>query len=116
MTFSFIYDQDNNYLAPLYKSHEVTSSSITLTFDHVGDGLELYKNQSQGVTTLEVVYLNGTRELVEGSIIGDNQILIDNIDTSKVMSVQYSHFTRNEESNVSSSYGIPMLPFVVDVK
>ncbi len=89
------------------------ATTITLTFDHIGNGLKLIKNAVLGVLTMEVVLKNGQRQTVDCRIVSSNQVRISGVDTTTVAFVAYSNFSRNEASNLASSYNVPALPFKV---
>jgi sialate O-acetylesterase len=110
------YGGNIDYRAPLLSEVSFAAQSITMTFDHVGMGLRTFKDSSQGVTTVEIHLTNGVRQTVTCEIVSGNQIRITGVDTSTVVSVSYSHFTRNEASNLASSYNVPVIPFKVDLR
>ena len=115
MAMSFVYLNNNQYLAPIADEVNVGEDSITIHFINVGSGLMLLKNQSLGVTTVEVFDFLGRRLTVEAEIDSSGSIRLNNINVSSVRYVSYSDFTRNEESNLASSYGIPALPFHIKI-
>jgi len=92
------------------------ASSITITFSHVARGLALFKNASLGVTTLEIFHKNGIRQSVACTILDANRIQIQGIDTADISYFAYSYLTRNESSNLGSSYGTPAIPFKIKLE
>ena len=114
--WSKYYVGDNKYVAPIYSSHTYTDNTITIKFENVGHGLKTFKNSELGVTTVEVVLINGSRVTVNCKVISKDEILITGVQTNVVEYISYSNFIRNEESNLSSSYGVPALPFKIQFK
>lgn len=105
-----------DFEAPLIESFTYDATSITITFSHVARGLALFKNASLGVTTMEIFHKNGIREYVACTILDANRIQIQGIDTSDVEYFAYSYLTRNEMSNLGSSYGTPAIPFKIKLE
>jgi sialate O-acetylesterase len=110
------YGGNIDYLAPILRDVSFDATSITITFNHVGAGLITFKDSAYGVTTVEIHRANGTRQTVNCQIIAADQIRITGIDTTNVTAVSYSHFTRNEASNLASSYSVPAIPFKVSIR
>jgi sialate O-acetylesterase len=105
-----------DFEAPMVESFVYDATSITITFSHVARGLALFKNPSLGVTTVEIFHKNGIREYVTCSILDANRIQIQGIDTSDVNYFAYSYLTRNESSNLGSSFGTPAIPFKIKLE
>ncbi|WP_394203347.1 sialate O-acetylesterase [Marinagarivorans algicola] len=121
IVMSAFYLGDDKNIAPIYDTNEsdVGDNSVTVTFNHVGTGLALFKDQSAGVATVEVVTRIGKRHTVAAEILPPNQIYIDatslaalKLDVRDVSFISYSHYSRNENSNLAGSHGIPVLPFI----
>lgn len=115
MIMSFVYFNNDEYLAPVFESLEMGDNTITITFRNVGSGLTLFKDSAKGVTTMEVILKSGLRVNVSAEIISSNQIQINGVQISDIQFVAYSNFSRNEQSNLASSNLIPAIPFVVNV-
>jgi len=116
IAFSKFYSGTIDYLAPSVSGFDFDGTSITIAFEHVGEGLLTYKNADQGVLTVEVFNFNKTRQTVNCEIIDASHIRITGISTTNVEYVAYSFFTRNEESNLTSSYLIPAIPFKIKIQ
>ncbi|NLG82136.1 MAG: sialate O-acetylesterase [Bacilli bacterium] len=112
---TLLYEDEVDYLPPIYKSHTFTATSITIEFDHYGDYLTTLDGKAY-VTTVEVYSYNGKRSTIAGEIIEPNKIRISNVDTSLIEAISYSNFSRNEASNLANSLGIPAIPFKVNLR
>ena len=105
-----------DYLAPMIESYEYDATSITITFSHVARGLKTYKNTEFGVTTVSVYLKNGIRQSATCEILDDTHIKITGIDTTNISYFAYGYMTRNEQANLSNSYGIPAIPFKIKLE
>lgn len=121
IVMSAFYLEDDKNIAPIYDANEsdIGDNSATVTFNNVGTGLVLFKDQAEGVTTVEVVTRVGKSHTVAAEILPPNQIHIPgapltalNLDISNVSFISYSHYSRNEKSNLAGSHGVPVLPFI----
>jgi len=104
-----------DFLPPMVESFEFDATSITITFSHVANGLKTFKNSESGVTTVSIYLKNGIRVNAVCSIVDANRIRITGIDTTQIAYFAYGYLTRNEQSNLSSSYGIPAVPFKISL-
>lgn len=105
-----------DYEAPMIESYTYDASSITIEFSHVARGLKLYKNETSGVATVSVYLKNGIRQSVSCEIIDDNHIRITGIDTTQIAYFAYGYMTRNDQANLSNSYGVPAIPFKIQLE
>ncbi|PKL00471.1 MAG: hypothetical protein CVV56_05710 [Tenericutes bacterium HGW-Tenericutes-1] len=105
-----------DYSAPIIESYTYDATSITIAFSHVARGLKLYKNEESGVTTVSIYLNNGIRQNVNCVIIDDNHIQITGVDTTQIAYFAYGYMTRNDQANLSNSYGVPAIPFKIKLQ
>ncbi|MCK7484277.1 MAG: hypothetical protein MZU97_01040 [Bacillus subtilis] len=86
------------------------ATTITLTFDHVGNGLKLIKNAVLGVLTMEVVLKNGQRQTVDCRIISTNQVRISGVDTTNVASSRIATFHATKRAILPAPTTCPRFP------
>ncbi len=105
-----------DYSAPIIESYTYDATSITIAFSHVARGLKLYKNDESGVTTVSIYLNNGIRQSVSCQIIDDNHIQITGVDTTQIAYFAYGYMTRNDQANLSNSYGVPAIQFKIKLE
>jgi len=103
------------YRSPKYKSMEKSDNAITLTFEHVGGGLDTFDvNQPIGFTIAgeDKVFHHATAELV-GKGGGITQIKVMSDKVSDPVAVRYA-WADNPICNVQNREGLPLTPFRTD--
>ncbi len=97
--------------SPTYKSMEKRGKTITLKFDHVGQGLKTFDvNEARGFAIAD-----GDRKFVSASakIVGPDAIEVWSDAVSQPVAVRYA-WADNPVCNVYSSDGLPVTPFRTD--
>lgn len=103
------YDQDLVYSGPMYASHEREGNSITISFDHVGGGLEARDGTLKGFTIA-----GEDREFVWADArIEGNQIIVSNPNITEPVAVRYA-WANNPEATLYNAEGLPAIPFRTD--
>ena len=117
--FNSVYQENDDFLAPAYDSLAITEDALTATFKNIGNGLSLFKDVDQGVTTFRVSNRIGQTKTVNAIINGTEQVKVTKediaavgMDINTLTQVSYSYLSRNEQSNLASSFGTPALPFL----
>lgn len=139
--YNMVYaDADLEYTAPVYLSHtpvdtdgDGINDAIDVTFDHVGDGLDIIDvvydgdefgvNNSDGLGVVsETDNIHGFAIAGTGGVYVDAKAVITGKDTVRVWSeglknpvnVTYNFVTYYTGGNLKNSVGIPVIPFRSD--
>jgi len=107
---------------PLFKSHKVESSSIRLSFDHVGGGLIVGKKEGLEPTQedkggkLARFAIAGTDKQwhwAEATIDG-REVVVRSSEVAKPVAVRYAYSMNPQGANLYNKEGIPASPFRTD--
>ncbi len=95
------------YSGPLYKSMKVDGNKITVSFDHVGDGLTT--RDGKAPSHFQIAGADGNYVDANASIEGNTVVVhADAVEAPK--SVRYS-WHQTDEPNLSNKNGLPASPF-----
>lgn len=105
------YDFDIEYKSPTYRSMKKKGNKVTLTFDHVGQGL--YSFDTREPVGFAIAGKDQQFVWAEGEITSENQITVWSDEVSKPVAVRYA-WANNPVCNMYSRDGLPMTPFRTD--
>ncbi len=97
--------------SPIYKSHEVNGDRVTVTFDHVGGGLDTHDvRQVLGFT---IAGADKKFHKAEARIIGKDQVEVWSEEVLEPESVRYA-WANNPTCNLQNRSHLPATPFRTD--
>ena len=97
--------------SPIYQSHEVNGDRVTVTFDHVGGGLDTHDvRQVLGFT---IAGADKKFHKAEARIIGKNQVEVWSEEVLEPESVRYA-WANNPVCNLQNRSHLPATPFRTD--
>ena len=97
--------------SPIYKSHEVNGDRVTVTFDHVGGGLDTHDvRQVLGFT---IAGADKKFHKAEARIIGKDQVEVWSEEVLEPESVRYA-WANNPICNLQNRSHLPATPFRTD--
>lgn len=105
------YGYEIAYRSPIYKSMEVAGSSIRVTFDHVGGGLDTFDVRELlgfAIAGDDQKFVNAQAKIVSNNTI---EVSAEGIDAP--VAVRYA-WADNPVCNVQSREGLPVTPFRTD--
>ncbi len=113
--YNMVYGGGKEYTAPVYKSMEIKENAIYITFDHVGDGLQLTDDSGDihGFTIAgqDGVYVNAQAENID-----KDTVKVWNERLAEPKNVMYAFDNFNQGANLCNSVEIPASPFrTVDI-
>ncbi|WP_440876586.1 sialate O-acetylesterase [Thalassotalea sp. PLHSN55] len=121
MLFHSVYQDDDQFLAPVFNDLVVSDDAIIANFNRSGEGLTLFKNQESGVDTVRISNRIGQTKTVPATIVNTSSIAVSaddiaalGMDINSVSQLSYGYLSRNENSNLASSVGTPVLPFLAE--
>ena len=105
------YDYDLVYRSPIYQSMDRQGTKITLTFDHVGSGMDLFDVN----TPIGFTLAGADQQFVRAAakIINRTQIEVWSESVSNPVAVRYA-WADNPVCNVQNKEGLPLTPFRTD--
>jgi sialate O-acetylesterase len=105
------YDYDLVYRSPIYQSMDRQGSKITLTFDHVGGGMDLFDVN----TPIGFTLAGADQQFVRAAakVINRTQIEVWSESVSNPVAVRYA-WADNPVCNVQNKEGLPLTPFRTD--
>lgn len=105
------YGYDIVYRSPIYKSMDRQGNKITLTFNHVGGGMDLFDVRQPIGFTIAGADQKFVR--AEAKIINKTQIEVWSESVSNPAAVRYA-WADNPVCNVQNKEGLPLTPFRTD--
>ncbi|MDE0766785.1 MAG: sialate O-acetylesterase [Opitutaceae bacterium] len=105
------YGIDIVHQSPNYKSMKVKGSKVTLTFDHVGQGL--YSFDTREPTGFSIAGKDETFVWAQARIVDANTIEVWSDSIDKPAAVRYA-WANNPQCNLFSRDGLPATPFRTD--
>ena len=105
------YGYDIVYRSPIYKSMDRQGNKITVTFDHVGGGMDLFDVQKPIGFTVAGADQKFVR--AEAKIINKTQIEVWSESVANPVAVRYA-WADNPVCNVQNREGLPLTPFRSD--
>lgn len=108
-----VYNTPKAYKGPTYKNHEVDESSIIITFDIVGNGLEV-KNKHGYVYGFTIAGEDKKYEWAKAEIISKDKVRVWSNKISKPISVRYAWQDNPNPANLTDDSVLPALPFRTD--
>ncbi len=111
------YGYEIPYRSPAYKSMEVKGSRATLTFDHLGGGLDTFDVREPigfAIAGEDRKFVNANAKLVDSD--GDrkfDQVVVSSDAVANPVAVRYA-WADNPICNVQSTAGLPLTPFRTD--
>jgi sialate O-acetylesterase len=89
---------------PLYKAHEISGETVTVSFDHIGEGL---KSRDGGpLQRFEIQGANGNWHWGEAAIEAET-VIISHPDVKQPQAVRYAWAANPEGANLVNSEGLP---------
>jgi len=105
------YGKDIEAQSPTYKTHSISESEVTLTFDHVGNGLRLV--DSDNLQGFAICGADKKWFWAKGKITNKDTIKISADQVKAPIAVRYA-WADNPLCNVHSKNGLPLTPFRTD--
>ncbi|MCC9599066.1 sialate O-acetylesterase [Stieleria sp. JC731] len=106
------YDMDLVYSGPLFRSSEAKNGAITITFDHVGEGLK--SRDEEPLQRFEVAGKDQAWHWADAEIIGKDSVRVHSDDVSVPVAVRYAWAANPEGANLVNSEGLPASVFRTD--
>jgi sialate O-acetylesterase len=107
-----VYQQNNVYSGPMYKSMKIEGSSVRLTFNETGSGL-MVKDKYGYVKGFEVAGADQKFKYAKAWIDG-NEVVVSAEGISNPASVRYAWADNPEDANLHNKEGFPASPFRTD--
>jgi sialate O-acetylesterase len=107
-----VYQQNNVYSGPVYKSMEVEGNTIRLTFTEIGGGL-MAKDKYGYVKGFEIAGSDQKFKYAKAWVDG-NDILVSAEGISSPAAVRYAWADNPEDANLYNKEGFPASPFRTD--
>lgn len=105
------YGEKVEYSGPMYKSQKVDGGKVTLTFDHVGKGLECKGEKLEG---FQVCGADGKFMPAKAEIVGDT-VVVSSPDVPAPTAVRFGWVNFAEPTlNFFNKDGLPAVPFRTD--
>jgi sialate O-acetylesterase len=102
--------KDLVYSGPLYKSHKIDGSKVTISFNHVGDGLTARDGKS--LSHFQVAGADKTFTEAWAVVVGDT-VVVSSPRVKAPAAVRYA-WHQLAEPNLSNKNGLPASPFRTD--
>lgn len=104
-----VYKENIPYSGPIYKNHKIKESRFTISFDHVGEGLQVKGDTLKGFAIAgadKKFYWANAK--IEG-----NKVVVWSDAVKKPMAVRYA-WANNPVCNLYNTAGLPASPFRTD--
>lgn len=108
-----VYNKPHAYKGPTYSDHIVDQSSITIAFDHVGEGLQV-ENKHGYVYGFTIAGADKKYEWAKAEIISKNKVRVYSDHVPKPVSVRYAWQNNPNPANLTDDIQLPTLPFRTD--
>lgn len=105
-----VYDGDDAYTAPVYKSMEIVDGKIRITFDQVGSGLEV-KDGAPTLHGFAIAGEDGVYVDANATIVSADTVEVWNDRVTEPKNVTYAFSSFNMAANLQNSAGIAAAPF-----
>jgi sialate O-acetylesterase len=107
---SKVYGQNVLFSGPIYKSMKIKDDQIYLSFDHIGNGLEV--RGSQNLQGFSIAGVDKKFYWADAKIVG-HQVVVQSAQVSQPVAVRYA-WASNPVCNLFNSAGLPASPFRTD--
>lgn len=111
-----VYGKNVEIYGPVYKSHTIEAGKVIVSFDHVGKGLAVKKDDSRGQGKLQgfaVAGEDGKFVWADAAIDGD-KVVVSSDKVSKPAAVSYAWAAKHPWANLFNKDGLPAVPFKTD--
>lgn len=108
--YNMVYGGGKEYTAPVYKSMEIKNNAIYITFDRVGDGLQL-TDSSGDVHGFTIAGTDGIYVNAQAEIVDKDTVMVWNERVNEPKNVMYAFDNFNQGANLCNSANIPASPF-----
>ncbi|MFO8028127.1 MAG: DUF6807 family protein [Opitutales bacterium] len=98
------YDKDLIKSGPLYQGHEISGGTVTVAFDHVGEGLE--SRDGGPLQRFEIRDDSGQWHWAEAEIVGDT-VQVAHPEVDEATAVRYAWAANPEGANLVNAAGLP---------
>ena len=115
------YGKSIPYSGPVYKGHEIKDGQVTVSFDHVADGLVTGKQapfkpfirSDEAPGFFQIKGSDNAWHWADAKIAG-NTVVVSNADVAEPVAVRYG-WSCNPDGNLYNSAGLPAVPFRTDI-
>ena len=105
------YGKNTVYSGPMYKSSKVEGDKIHITFDQIGSGLAVRKDEKLTQFTIA----GADKKFVPATaVIEGNEIIVSNPDVKSPVAVRYAWQDNAMDANLINKEGLPASPFRTD--
>ena len=110
---------DITYSGPLYESHEINGSKVTVTFSEVDTGLMVArkhllnpaKEKAEKLGGFQIVGKDGNWKWAEAEIVSKNQVVVSHPSISAPVEVRYAWAANPTKANLYNKAGLPTSVF-----
>ena len=106
------YGKDIVHSGPIYKSMQIEGNKATISFDHVGSGLQI-KNKHGNIKEFEMAGADQKFYWAKATLNGD-KIIVWSDQVKKPVAVRFAWSSNPAEFNLYNNEGLPASPFRTD--
>lgn len=107
---ALVYNQDIEYMGPLYQSHQINGNTIEVSFNHLGSGLMVKGEQLNGF----VIAGSDNIFVPAEAKIENDRVLISHPDVVEPKNVRYGWSDNPEHANLYNKEDLPASPFTTE--